>query len=137
MSSAVRTGLILLAHGARDRAWAGPFERVAAALARQRGDAVVQLAFLEFMAPDLPQAAQTLVQDHRCSRLSVVPMFLGTGGHVRRDLPRVLDEARARHPETPLTVHAAIGELDEVLDAMVQAIAARLPEAGPYGQSAP
>jgi sirohydrochlorin cobaltochelatase len=133
MSSSGRIGLILLAHGARDQAWAGPFERVAAALGRKRPDAVVQLAFLEFMAPDLPQAAQTLIQVHRCSRLEVVPMFLGAGGHVRRDLPRLLDEVRTRHPETPLTLHAAIGEADEVLDAMVKAIASRVPEAKPCG----
>lgn len=127
MSGQRRIGIILLAHGARDPAWATPFEKVASDLGLRRPDAAVQLAFLEFMGPDLRQAAQTLVQDMQCDRLLVVPMFLGTGGHVRRDLPRLLDAIRASHPTVPVTVQAAIGEMNDVLQAMVKAIALRLP----------
>jgi hypothetical protein len=53
-------GLILFAHGARDPRWAAPFEAVAGACARAARAAAVRLAFLEFMTPDLPEAAAEL-----------------------------------------------------------------------------
>ena len=53
------TALILFAHGARDPEWANPMRRVQAVV-RQRMSAVpVELAFLEFMAPTLPERAAT------------------------------------------------------------------------------
>jgi len=76
------TGLLLFAHGARDPQWARPFEAVAACCRAQRGDARVALAFLEFMAPNLVTAGNTLVAAG-CTAVDVVPLFLGAGGHVR------------------------------------------------------
>lgn len=132
-AGAARLGLILLAHGARDPQWAAPFERVAATL-RQRGPGTaVRLAFLEFMTPDLPAAAQALVQQEGCRSLCVVPMFLGVGGHVRRDLPALLERVRRDHPGCPVSLQPAIGEVDAVLDAMAVGIETRLQAPAPPG----
>lgn len=112
-------GLILFAHGARDPAWAGPFERVAAAVRAARPDLAVSLAFLEFMTPDLPAAGAQLAAVG-CRHVTVLPLFLGVGGHVRKDLPGLLEGLRAQHPGVQWTLAPAIGE-----DArLVQAIAA-------------
>ena len=87
-------GLLLFAHGARDTAWAAPFEAVLARVRTQRPDAQVTLAFLELMSPDLATAAAQLVR-RGCQRVDVVPLFLGTGGHVRRDVPLLVQRAPA------------------------------------------
>ena len=50
--SGAPTGLILFAHGARDAAWAAPFEAVAARARAQRPAWLVALAYLELMAPN-------------------------------------------------------------------------------------
>jgi sirohydrochlorin cobaltochelatase len=119
-------GLILFAHGARDPRWSEPFERVAAEVRRQRPDVAVKLAFLEFMAPDLPAAAAALVQDAGCTRLQVLPMFLGVGGHVRKDLPVLLQQVREAHPGVPLDLLPAVGEMEAVVAAMAGAAVAHL-----------
>lgn len=112
-----RHGLILFAHGARDAAWAGPFERLAARL-RVRAPAVpVSLAYLELMTPDLAGATAQLVGTG-CTAISIVPMFLGQGGHVRRDLPVRLDALRVAYPEVRFDCATAVGEDDSVLDAL-------------------
>ena len=49
-------GVLLFAHGARDPAWAGPFEGVAARLRAQAPGLKVALGFLEFMQPSLAEA---------------------------------------------------------------------------------
>jgi len=113
-------GLILFAHGAREAAWAAPFEAVAARLRAQRPGLQVVVAYLELMTPDLPAAAASLAQAG-CTRIHVVPMFLGTGGHVRRDLPALVDALREKHPGVEWTLHAPIGERPDVIAAMATA----------------
>ena len=119
------SGLILFAHGARDPRWAAPFEAVAQRVRAQRPNVAVRLAFLEFMAPDLTQAGAELAS-LGCTRVAVVPLFLGAGGHVRKDLPLLLETVRGRHAGTRFTLHPAIGEVDAVVDAMALAAAAAL-----------
>lgn len=118
-------GLILFAHGARDAAWAAPFEAVAALVRQQRPALQVRLAFLELMAPALPEAGADLVSCG-CRQVTVLPMFLGTGGHVRRDLPLQLERLRQAHPGVSFALQAPIGELPAVHEAMAGAIAAAL-----------
>ena len=122
-------GLILFAHGARDPRWAAPFEAVAAAVRAARPGLPVRLAFLEFMAPTLPEAGAGLAAAG-CTHITVLPMFLGAGGHVRKDLPPLLDELRAAHPGLVVTLQPAIGEIDTVVAAMAAAALAQLPAGG-------
>jgi len=112
-------GIILFGHGARDARWKEPFTRLAAKLAAARGDAgPVGLAFLELMTPDLPGAVAAHVAAG-CEAITVVPVFFGQGGHVRRDLPAIVARCRAEHPGVQLRCAGAVGENDAVLDAIV------------------
>ncbi|MDP1692471.1 MAG: CbiX/SirB N-terminal domain-containing protein [Burkholderiaceae bacterium] len=121
-----KTGLLMFAHGARDTRWAEPFEQVAAAVRAARPAQPVRLAFLEFMAPDIRTAAAELAREG-CTRIDVLPLFLGAGGHVRKDLPPLLDELRRRHAGVTLTLHPAVGEAPALMAAMA-AIALDLPD---------
>jgi sirohydrochlorin cobaltochelatase len=121
-------GVILFAHGARDPNWALPFQAVAAraqALAPERQFA---LAFLEFMAPDLLQCGQTLVAQG-CQRIDILPLFLGAGGHVRKDLPALVERLRSDFPEVDWVLHRAAGESPALVEALAQ-VATHLPEGG-------
>ncbi|MDR5853829.1 CbiX/SirB N-terminal domain-containing protein [Caballeronia sp. LZ062] len=109
-------GIILFGHGARDPRWAEPFERLAAKLRALRGDPV-SLAFLELMTPDLPTAVAAQAADG-CTSITVVPVFFGQGGHVRRDLPEVVAKCRETHPDVAIHCATAVGEDDAVLDAV-------------------
>ncbi len=118
-------GLLLFAHGARDPRWADPFESVAARVRERLPGVAVRLAFLEFMAPDIAGAAHAMVAGG-CTSIDVVPLFLGAGGHVRKDLPALLDTLRAQHPAVRFTLHPAVGESALVIDAMAAAAARSL-----------
>lgn len=132
-----RTGILLFAHGARDPNWALPFEAVAQRLSvRAQGAASthepppeVTLAFLEFMTPDIAAAGDDLAA-RGCTVVSVVPLFLGAGGHVRKDLPKLLDELSARHPGVSWRLCPAVGETDILIQGMADAAWA-LAEANP------
>lgn len=118
-------GLILLAHGARDPRWAQPFEHIARRIRAARPEVAVELAFLEFLAPDLPAAGARLAAAG-CASVEVLPVFLGVGGHVRKDLPRLVEQVAARHPAVHWRVAPTIGEIDAVVAAMADAALALL-----------
>ena len=90
-------GLLLFAHGARDPNWALPFEAVRVRVRQRQPDLVVELAFLEFMQPGLVEAGARLAAAG-CVEVDVVPLFLGTGGHVRKDLPVLMQTLQASSP---------------------------------------
>jgi sirohydrochlorin cobaltochelatase len=119
----VTRAIVLFAHGARDPRWAEPFAAVAARVRAAAPDCHVALAFLELMAPSLGDAVAALV-GAGVTRIDVVPLFLGTGGHLRQDLPPLVDAVRATHPAVEFRLHAAIGEHAAVVEAMAAAAVA-------------
>jgi sirohydrochlorin cobaltochelatase len=121
----MKQGLILFAHGARDPRWAEPFEAIANAVRARASDVDVRLAFLELMAPDLPSVAAALVADG-CTRIDILPLFLGTGGHLRRDLPPLVERIAAAHPAAVVRLHGAAGEAPDVIAALAAHAAAVL-----------
>jgi sirohydrochlorin cobaltochelatase len=123
MSTELRPGLLLIAHGARSPEWAAPFHDMASRIRAARPSVPVELAFLELMSPTLVEAGSRLAAAG-CTSVEVLPLFLGGGGHVRRDLPQLIEELRAAHPGLRCTLHTAVGELDSVLQAMADAAAA-------------
>ena len=115
----MKDALILFAHGARDARWAAPFEKLRDLAQASLPDTEVALAFLELMSPRLPETVVRLAAQG-CGRVSVVPVFLGQGGHVLRDLPLLLDDLRRDHPGMEIRVAAAVGEDSEVLAAIAR-----------------
>jgi sirohydrochlorin cobaltochelatase len=111
------TGLVLFAHGARDPRWREPFDRLRAKVTASH-PGPVELAFLELTSPDLGQACATLVRAGAL-RIVVVPLFLGTGGHLRNDLPGLLAAAQAQ-VGVPVNSVTAAGEDDQVLSAIAE-----------------
>lgn len=109
--------LILFAHGSRDPRWAQPFLRLQEILRVQLPDVVVELAFLELMEPRLPALVERLAGEG-VDAVSVVPVFLGQGGHVLRDLPALVGDARAQHPAMRIVLAEAVGENQAVLQAI-------------------
>src|SRR5450830_798728 len=114
---AMQKSLILFAHGARDPNWAEPFRRLRALTQASLPEVAVELAFLELMTPDLPQLASQQIADG-AQQVTIVPVFLGQGGHVRRDLPVLVEQLQQAHPGIQFQVAAAAGEDAGVLQAL-------------------
>lgn len=112
-----KQALILFAHGARDPRWAVPFERLAERARIKRPDVSVTLAFLELMEPRLPAVVTELVESGH-EKISIVPVFLGQGGHVLRDLPPLIDELRETFPQLEISLSHAVGEDESVQESI-------------------
>jgi sirohydrochlorin cobaltochelatase len=116
----LKSGIVLFAHGSRDREWARPFEQLAATL-RNKVDGPVELAYLESMQPTLDGAIASLARQG-VKAIRVVPVFLGQGGHVKDDLPKRVAAAEKEHGVS-VRLDPAIGEQASVIEAIVAAIA--------------
>jgi len=82
------------------------------------------LAFLDLMQPSLPACAASLYAEGVRS-LRVVPVFLGAGGHLKEDLPKIAAAIRAERADLEIAIEAPIGERPQVIAAIARAIARR------------
>lgn len=112
-----KTALILFAHGSRDPDWAAPLKRVRAAVLAASPTLKIDLAFLEFLSPSLQECAAAMVSEGY-DRIVVVPMFIAQGGHLKNDLPLIVDELRMRFPQVAFDMPGPVGEADSVVQAM-------------------
>ena len=119
-SSALR-GIILFAHGSRDPQWRGPIEAVAAQIRMREPGTPVSCAYLELCAPSLPEAATNLIAAG-ARHIRIFPLFFGIGKHAREDLPLLVEQIRAAHPDLEVELLPAAVERAE-LTALIATIA--------------
>ncbi|NDU85249.1 MAG: cobalamin biosynthesis protein CbiX [Ferrovum sp.] len=112
-------GILLFAHGARDPRWAEPFREICLRVRSLQPTVAVDLCFLELMTPSLQQATTDLVV-RGITHLTVVPLFMAQGGHLRQDLPVLIDSLRAQYPQLTIHVTTALGDSPELLGAIAQ-----------------
>ena len=102
-------GIVLFAHGSREPQWRAPIEAVALQISVRQPDALVRCAYLEICEPSLLDAASDLIAAG-ARQLRVFPLFLGVGKHAREDLPLLIAQVRAAHPDVRIELLPAAGE---------------------------
>ena len=107
-----KSSLILFAHGSRDPKWAEPFKAIQSLIRAQAPDLRVELAFLELMQPGIQECLSNLVKQG-VKRVSIVPIFLAAGRHLREDLPALIAPIQQQFPDLVIDVSAPIGEIPE------------------------
>ena len=110
-------GIILFGHGSRSAEYIRPFERIREAVLAREPGAIVELGFLELTRPSLDESIECLA-GRGVTHIVVVPIFIGPGRHVLKDLPQLAAHAMDRHPGLEFSLAAPIGESQEVIDAM-------------------
>lgn len=117
----MKEGIVLFAHGSREPGWAEPFEKIARELKRRSPGLAVELAYLEVMKPSLGEAVASLAAAG-ARRVRIVPVFLGAGGHVKNDLPKLARAARTRHPAVEIVLEKTLGERAQTIEALAAVI---------------
>ena len=112
-----RPAIILFAHGARDARWAEPFLRVAERVRAAAPDLALEVAYLEHLEPNLAEAARRLT--HRGAKaIRVVPLFIGRGGHLRVEVPRLVAEVVAALPGVAIDLALPAGDDAAVIESL-------------------
>jgi sirohydrochlorin cobaltochelatase len=110
----VRYAVILIGHGSRAVGADDDMERVAGRLRAALGGRIVDVCrmahgvpFGEVFERCVGQGAKTVI---------VIPYFLHFGVHLRQDIPEILWEAAAKHPEVRLVLGRHLGYDDALAD---------------------
>ena len=122
----MKPALVLFAHGARDPDWSIPFEKMQRTVAATRPDLQVALAYLEFMSPPLEECISSRAESGTTS-ITIAPLFMAQGGHLKTDLPRMLNRIRDKHPETMVRLLPPAGEAQTVQNAIAQWVSSSTP----------
>ena len=125
----MKSAIVLFAHGARDPEWAQPFFIIRDQVAQQFPDVPVSVAFLEIMRPTLGEAIAELAAQG-VNTITLIPLFMARGGHLKEDLPRLLSDIYQQHTSIHFHTAPAIGEVDAVLQCIAQWVGAQHLSAG-------
>jgi sirohydrochlorin cobaltochelatase len=129
------TAVVLVAHGSPDPDWRRPIVALVQRLRARDPGRAVMAAYLGFLEPTVAQAiAELAVQGHR--HVLVLSAFLSPGGrHLKEDVPRLVAEQAALHPELCIELRAgALGAEPEVVAALAEAAVRAVREAGQAAQ---
>ena len=110
-------GILLFGHGARNPAWALPFERIRQIILATDATALIETGFLELMRPSFAEGIDKLI-NQGATEIVVVPIFVAGGGHVNKDLPLQAAKAMTRHAGLMIHLAPPVGEAESVLAAM-------------------
>lgn len=102
------TAVLLVGHGSRNRDSVQCLYELAAALERERGRPIVEVAFLELTPPSIQEGFDACVA-RGARRVLLLPYFLFPGGHVHQDLPAEVERAMQRHPGLEAILGPALG----------------------------
>jgi sirohydrochlorin ferrochelatase len=110
--------LLLVDHGSRRPAANEQLEAVAERIRARRPELIVEVAHMEIAPPDVAEGIERCVR-RGASRVVVHPYFLGPGNHSQEDIPRMAEDAAARHPGLEVVVSAPLGVHEGLVDAVL------------------
>ena len=119
------TGLVVFAHGSSVAAADEAVMRVTARMASEGGYELVETAYLEMAQPDLREAVARLAA-RGAKRIVVIPYFLTLGIHLRRDLPRIVEELTGIHEGVHIDVTEPLDGHPSLVGILLERAAAAL-----------
>ena len=117
------SALLLFAHGSSDPGWAAPFVRLKAAVEQREPHRRIALAYLERMQPSFEESVAALHADGIKS-ITVAPIFLAIGGHMRNDLPKLIEDMQ-QQTGIAFQVLPALGEVDSLIESIADWVCAQ------------
>ena len=124
-----RIGVMVCGHGSRDEEAITQFESVAAGIRERLPHYDVESGFLEFATPVIREGLEKLRS--RGNELCLaIPGMLFAAGHVKNDVPSVLNTFEAEHPEMEIRYARELGIDERLLQASGDRIREALDAAG-------
>ncbi len=112
------TGIAIFAHGSSVESANEAVRGFTRQLAGRGGFPLIETSFLELGKPDLPEAAQRLIA-RGAKRIVVIPYFLTVGIHLKRDLPRIVEELKDIYQDVEFEITAPMDGHPALLDVLL------------------
>ena len=118
-----KTGVMLCGHGSRDLGGIEEFGALARKLRCQLPQYELEWGFLEFAKPIIREGLDKLVA-RGCREILAIPGMLLAAGHVKNDVPSVLNRYQAEHPGISIRLGRDLGVDPKMIRAAAASIEA-------------
>ncbi len=114
--------LVIAGHGTRVNAGADAATQLVEKVRGLLPGVRVEAGFVELTPPTIDAALDTVLTN--AASAVVVPLMIGSGGHVRDDIPEAIDQSRARHLDATVVYSRHLGSPKALVNAVHARIAA-------------
>lgn len=104
----MKEGILLLGHGSRREEANQVIIDLCELVKEKYGDVLYEVGYLSFGEPNLAEAVENLIKAG-AKKIIVVPVFLVTGNHIKRDIPSRLLLQKTTHPDVKFIMAGHIG----------------------------
>jgi sirohydrochlorin ferrochelatase len=115
----VAEGIILLSHGSKS-ALANQELLTLRRKLEEDLELRVKEANLQFSDPDFWQAVEEMTKEN-IEIITIIPLFVFAGKHVKVDLPKLLSEARNKYPRLTIKATSHLANGDNLLKDLIKA----------------
>lgn len=110
---------ILFGHGSRNTQWMKVFKDIVRDLQSRNTPIIWSYAFMELMEPRLNQKIEELKNTYpTLEKIYLMPHFIADGGHLEKDIPRLIQEAQSKFPNLEIQSFHALGEEKSVQESI-------------------
>lgn len=113
-------GIVIIGHGSRSVDAQKEFMEVVDKV-KERTDMTVEGAFMELAKPDFFDVVENLAAKG-VDEITVYPLFLFTGIHIKEDIPGMIDEAAAKYPNIKFNMLQPIGPREAIVQIVLDEI---------------
>ncbi len=124
-----KTGVMVCGHGSRDAGAVGEFQAVARGIEQRLPHYDVESGFLEFATPVIRDGLDAL-RGRGVKKILAIPGMLFAAGHVKNDVPSVLNTYAAQHPDIEIIFGRDLGIDHKLIRAAGERVEQALAAAG-------
>ncbi len=117
----MKRGLFILAHGSRSPEAGKQLENVVKNIEDKGVGAFqfIEYGAMELSKPSFPEGIEKLV-NKGVKEIVIVPLFLFFGNHIKKDIPKILEDIKKQHPEVKFTLTNPIGDDSRIVDIVIE-----------------
>ncbi|KAB2954185.1 hypothetical protein F9B85_00325 [Heliorestis acidaminivorans] len=118
----MKSGVILLSHGSRSKEANENAIIVGEMVKKKYNIEPLLVTFMELAEPSLEDGVRRLIEEEKVDHIKVVPLFLNNGIHLKRDVPRMLEELRTQYGHVTFNQGRPFGTDERLVDLVYERI---------------
>lgn len=117
-------GILVIGHGSRSKEAKEVFFKIVEQL-KENMKSEVEGCFMEISEPQIPETIEKLY-NRGVREIEALPYFLFNGIHIKEDIPEILQEVKAKHPDLKISMAQPIGYHDALIEILKERMAGEM-----------
>lgn len=113
--------VLLISHGSRSPKTIQEVKLLCDKLKNESTISIFEFAFLELESPSIPEGIDHCVKKG-ATEVLILLNFLNSGRHVDEDIPEIVNDAKAKHPNVVFKISAPVGQHPEISNLFIDLI---------------